>query len=128
MKNITIIFAIVLMVFVIGGFVFANSQGATTNSIAQNPGALQGQTQKVVISQKDYNYYPREIRVKSNQPVEITLDGSLKGCLRSLSIKEFGVNEYARTPEDKITFVPDRKGTFTFSCSMGMGYGKLIVE
>ena len=127
MKNMTILLVMFAMILAIGAFVFANGR-SDVELATKDPSVLQGQVQKVVISQKDYNYYPREITVKAGQPVEITLDESLRGCLRSFSIKDFGVNEYARTPEDKITFTPNKKGTFNFACSMGMGYGKLIVE
>ena len=128
MKNTTIFFVIVAMVFLLGGFIFVNSQSSITGDVVKNPTDLQGQTQKVVLSVKDYNYYPREVRVKSGVPVEISLDSSVKGCLRSFTIKDFGVSGYLKTPEDKITFTPNKKGTFTFACAMGMGYGKLIVE
>ena len=128
MKNTTIFFVIVAMVFLLGGFIFVNSQSSITGDVVKNPTDLQGQTQKVVLSVKDYNYYPREVRVKSGVPVEISLDSSVKGCLRSFTIKDLGVSRYLKTPEDKITFTPNKKGTFTFACAMGMGYGKLIVE
>ena len=87
-----------------------------------------GEAQKIVLSEKNANYYPGTISVKAGQPVELTLDSSVKGCLRSLVIKDFGVAQYAQTPKDTINFTPTKRGTFTFACSMGMGYGKIIVE
>ena len=87
-----------------------------------------GEAQKIVLSEKNANYYPGTISVKAGQPVELTLDSSVKGCLRSLVIKDFGVAQYAQTPKDTIKFTPTKRGTFTFACSMGMGYGKIIVE
>ena len=77
---------------------------------------------------KNYNYYPNTITVKSGQPVELTLDESVRGCLRGFTIKDLGVSKYSKTPEDSIDFTPTEKGTFAFSCSMGMGYGTIIVE
>ena len=87
-----------------------------------------GEAQKIVLSEKNANYYPGTISVKAGQPVELTLDSSVKGCLRSFVIKDFGVAQYAQTPKDTIKFTPTKRGTFTFACSMGMGYGKIIVE
>ena len=87
-----------------------------------------GDVQKIVISEKNYNYYPQTIKAKVNQPVSISLDSSVKGCLRSFTIKEFGVAKYLATPQDTLVFTPTKTGTFTFACSMGMGYGKIIVE
>mgnify|MGYP001569401262 CR=1 FL=1 len=128
MKNTTIFFAILAMVFLLGGFVFINSKENITGNVVQDPTTVREQTQKVVLSVKDYNYYPREVRVKAGTPVEISLDSSVQGCLRSFTIKDFGVSGYLKTPQDKLTFTPNKKGTFTFACAMGMGYGKLIVE
>ena len=84
--------------------------------------------QKVVISMKNSNYYPREIRVKANQPVEITMDNSVYGCFRSLVIRGLGVSGYSLDPSDKIVFTPKQQGVYTFTCSMNMAYGKFIVE
>ena len=60
--------------------------------------------------------------------MSISLDSSVTGCLRSFTIKDLGVSKYAKTPSETIDFTPTKKGTFTFACVMGMGYGKLIVE
>lgn len=128
MKNTTLFFTVLIMVFLLGGFILVNSKDSVTGNVVQDANNLQGQTQKVVISQKDYNYYPSEIKVKSGIPVEISLDSSVQGCLRSFAIRDFGVSEYLKTPGDTLVFTPTKKGTFTFSCAMGMGYGKLIVE
>jgi len=129
MKNLTFVFIIVIMILSVGGFVFVRSESYETNSNSINDQQiLEGQLQKIKLSMKNYNYYPEIIKVKANQPVEITLDESVRGCLRALTIKDFGVSKYLRTPEDKIVFNPIKKGEFRFSCSMGMGYGKLIVE
>lgn len=125
MKN-TTLFALVgvVLLLVIAGFVLASNKGsANGNAIISNENA-----QQITIGEQNLNYYPSTINVKANQPVEITLDNSVKGCLRSFNIKDLKVSKYAKTPEDKITFVPTKKGTFAFACSMGMGYGTIIVE
>ena len=87
-----------------------------------------GKTQEVVLSMKNYNYYPNTIKVKSDIPVRIYLDESVVGCYRGFTIRDFGINKYLKTPEDYIEFTPNKKGTFVFACSMGMGTGKIIVE
>ena len=130
MKNSTIFFITVVIIALAGGFVFVKgkSNGVTGNVIVENPAVINGPVQQVTLGMKDFNYYPNEVKVKSNQPVEITLDDSVYGCLRSFTIKDLGISKYAKTVADKILFTPAKKGTFTFACSMGMGYGKLIVE
>lgn len=115
-------------ILLIGGYI-ALSDEASGNSEETFPtGNAAGPFQKVVLGMKDRNYYPREFTVKAGQPVEITLDNTVRGCLRSFAVRDLGVAKYAPTPEDKIVFTPQRTGTFTFSCSMGMGFGKMIVQ
>ena len=129
MKNTTILLAIAVLVVLAGGFIFTSGdEGITGNVVAQDPQVLQGETQRVVISQRDLNYYPSEIKVKAGKPVEISLDGSVGGCLRAFTIRDLGVSKYLKSVSDKLVFTPTKKGTYTFSCSMGMGYGKLVVE
>ena len=125
MKNNVIVAVTFLIIAVVGVFVFVNGKGnqINGNSVAGTTNSVQ----KIVLSNKNFNYYPDTFEVKANMPVEITLDASLTGCLRSFAIRDLGVSKFARTPDDKIVFTPIQKGTFTFSCSMGMGYGKLVV-
>ena len=131
MKSTTLGILAVIIIAVIGGFVFLGSGKNNGNSItgnAINEGINNGDIQKVNIGMKNYNYYPNTIKVKANIPVEITLDNSVYGCLRSFTIKEFGVRKYSKDSNDKIVFTPNKKGTFTFACIMNMGFGKIIVD
>src|SRR3989344_6765306 len=125
MKNSTIIGGILFLVILIGGFVFVGSHDKGVSGNVVNSG--NGDVQKITLSIKDYNYYPQEIRVKVNQLVSISLDSSVTGCFRYLTIKELGLAKNLATPQDTLDFTPTQKGEYTFACSMGMGYGKLIV-
>jgi len=124
MKNATILIIIATIVVSVGAFVLVNG------NVKENPDEeIKGNNiQEITLGIKNYNYYPNTITVKEGIPVRISLDKSVTGCLRSFTIRDFGVAKVLRTPEDYIEFVPDKKGTFTFACSMGMGRGKLIVE
>ena len=124
-KKTTFYFILVLILIVGAGFFFLKSGNSQTNG---NTATGNGEVQKIVISERNSNYYPQTITVKVNQPVSISLDSSVQGCLRSFTIKEFGVAKYLATPQDAVVFTPTKTGTFTFACSMGMGFGKLIVE
>ena len=131
MKNISLLIMMVLAIALIGGFLFVkagNDAAGYQDEIKGNAGNNANDVQKVTLGLKNYNYWPNEVTVKAGTPVEITLDESVVGCLRSFSVKDFGVSKYSKSPEDKIVFTPDKKGEFGFSCSMGMGYGKLIVK
>ncbi len=132
MKNMSLLAIIVVVIAIIGGFLFARAGADTAvdsqEVIADNFGGDVNDVQKVTLGLKNYNYWPNEVTVKAGAPVEITLDQSVVGCLRSFSIKDFGVNKYSKSPDEKIVFTPNKKGKFRFSCSMGMGYGTLIVK
>ncbi len=123
--------AFLLAVLVLGGaFMFVSGgereKMTQTGEVVKETG--NGDVQKVTLGTKNYNYYPETIKVRAGQPVSVTLDSSVSGCLRSLTIKGLGVSKYSKSPQDTIDFTPKQKGTFKFSCSMGMGYGTLIVE
>jgi len=116
---------IIILIIVLGYFMLQINGTNAAENIVQGS---KGDVQKIILGMKNYNYYPDTITVKSGKPVSISLDSSVSGCLRSFSIRDFGVSKYARTPSETIDFVPTKKGTFGFSCSMGMGFGKIIVE
>lgn len=125
-KKSTIYLVGIIFFFLIFGFVLFRGGGSTGgNAVVAE---VEGDYQKIVLGIKNYNYYPQEIKVKANQPVRIYLDNSVSGCFRSFTIRDFGVQEYLRTPSDYVEFIPTKKGEFTFACGMGMGTGTLIVE
>ena len=124
MKSTTLIIIIAIMVVIAGIFISSSSgtPSLTGKSIQGND------AQKITIGLKNRNYYPNTIKVKANQPVEITLDSTVGGCLRGFTINALGVSKYSADQNDKITFTPTQKGTFKFACTMGMGTGTIIVE
>jgi plastocyanin domain-containing protein len=62
-------------------------------------------------------------------PAEIVVDtNKVKGCLQSIVIPDFNVRKYVTPKDNVIRFIPDKKGKFSYSCSMGMGYGQIIVN
>ena len=116
---------IVAVILIVGGYIMLG--GGSGSSVNGNVVAG-GEVQDGVLGMKDFNYYPNTVTVKVNQPVRVSLDESVFGCFRDFTVREFGVHEYLATPQDTVEFVPNKKGTFSFACSMGMGVGRLIVE
>lgn len=104
---------------------------------AQNPPAAAGGelapvkngVQEITLTVQGGTYYPNPIRVKKGVPVKITADlSSVRGCASSISMPEFGIRKNVRAGDNAIEFTPDKSGTFSFSCSMGMYRGTIIVE
>src|SRR3989344_6143146 len=93
-------FLILAIILVAGFFLVRGNDNALNNT--NNPRTLGGDFQKVIIGVKNYNYYPNTITVKVNQPVRIYLDSSVGGCLRSFTIRDYGIAKNLPTPEDYV--------------------------
>jgi len=120
---------IFVIIVATGYFLSQNGQDSSSSSIDNGVITATGEeVQEIVIGMKNYNYYPNTIKFKAGIPARISLDESVTGCFRSFTIKEFGIKKYLATPSDYVEFTPEKPGTYTFACSMGMGYGTLIVE
>ncbi len=124
MGNKITLFVMLLLVVGFGLFLIKDSPilGNTIKNLSS------GGVQEITIGVKNYNYYPNTINVNVNQPVRIYLDESVRGCYRSLVIRDFGIYKNFKDINDYIEFTPNKKGTYLFSCSMGMGVGTLIVK
>lgn len=86
--------------------------------------------QKVTISISGGGYTPKYFRVKSGVPVELTLDtdGEVYSCATAFTFKAFDIYEVLKPVDTKVhKFTPEKKGKFTFSCSMGMYSGVMEV-
>ena len=127
-KNMLQAVIIILIIFGIGGYVLSAEETAACTSVSN---CAQKETQEgktVIIEMKNYNYYPNTIQVPANTPITITLDASVKGCLRSFTIPALKIQKYLQTPKDTLTVTFPQPGTYKFACSMGMGTGTFIVE
>ena len=110
---------------VVAGIIVFSGMTRTSGNVVQ--GNDQKDVQKITLSFNG-GYSPNTIRVREGIPVEITLDNSVKGCFRSLVIRDLGVSESSASPSDTIRFTPTKTGSFKFSCSMGMATGTIVVE
>ncbi|MBT4857454.1 hypothetical protein HON52_04695 [Candidatus Uhrbacteria bacterium] len=73
-------------------------------------------------------YSPSTLTVQEGIPVDWTINGDdYMGCGDTLILPAFGVNENLRTGKNLVQFTPTETGRFTFSCSMGMIRGTMIV-
>ena len=121
----------VLMIALVGGFVYVKGNNVNGNVVSGTeilPTTQAGQVQKVVLSQDGYNY--KDSVAEAGKPITISADSSVGGCLRSVvfNIEGKKYSKYLKTPGETLELPALSKGTYPFSCSMGMGYGKLIVN
>jgi plastocyanin len=110
----------------------AGQLAAAAPSAAQQAGTLaevKNGVQEVALTVQGANYYPNPIRVKIGVPVKLVADmESVTGCSRSIVIPDFGVRKTVSAGDNAIEFTPGKSGTFSFSCSMGMYRGTIVVE
>lgn len=128
MKSGYYLLMIILVVGLAGLFIFGGQGTVATGDSGNGNAGTGGNIQKIVLGIQNRNYYPNTITVKEGQTVRISLDSSVVGCYRGFTIRDFGIAKYLKTPDDYIEFTPNKKGTFRFACSMGMGTGTLVVE
>lgn len=73
-------------------------------------------------------YDPDVLVVQEGIPVDWTINGDdFMGCGDTLVMPAFGINTSLQTGPNLVQFTPDKAGRFTFSCSMGMIRGTMIV-
>ena len=125
-KKTTLYMLGIVLLIVITGYFIMGRDNISTGKVIQDDS--NEDFQKVVLSIKDYNYYPNTVTVKADKPVRIYLDSSVTGCLRSFTIRDLGIAKNLPTPNDYIEFTATQPGRYKFACSMGMGTGTLIVE
>jgi len=124
------IFGVILIaIFLIFAVKNSFSKENNVNGNAVNDNIVNGEEQVVDLTVKGYNYYPNTINLQYNVPAKIVVDtDKVKGCLQNIAIPEFNIRKLVRQGDNVISFIPNKKGTFSFSCSMGMGFGKIVVS
>ena len=120
----------IFVMILVGGFLFLGSDSSTVtgNVVSINGEAIQGQTQKVILSQKGYNY--QDATAEAGKPISLSADSSVVGCLRSPTFNIDGkkYSKYLQSDQDTLELPALSKGTHSFTCSMGMGLGKILVK
>lgn len=105
-----------------------NPQAGAQANIQDAPPAA-AETQVIALSYQNGIYQPYPITVKVGVPVRLVADmNSITGCMTTVAIPEFGVRKTLSRQDNIIEFTPIKSGTFDFTCGMGMGKGKLVVE
>ena len=107
----------------------SNGKPATGTVVLPNVNAQpSGEAQVFSLSSDGLNYTPSVITVEVNRPVRLIGDvSSLPGCLKAITIPAFGVRKVIQPNDNVIEFTPTQVGTFSITCTMGMGRAELKV-
>jgi sulfite exporter TauE/SafE len=99
-----------------------------TKSTALTPALVDG-VQPVTINILNNGYSPKHFAVKSGTPVKLTVNaGEVYSCATAFTFRAFGINAFIKPNTNQIfSFTPDKKGIYTFACSMGMYSGTMEV-
>lgn len=107
-----------------------DSSGEVVDAVVGGEGLMSTeQIQRVHIDVVKNGYLPNRIRVSANQPVELTLqtDG-VYTCASSFTFRAFNIFALLEpTDIQTFRFTPQKPGSYTFSCSMGMYTGVMEV-
>ncbi len=110
------------------GIVPASDFETNTEPVRQIPN---GKIQKVYIEvTRERGFYPRNITLKKNVPVEITVNAKvpLGGCMSVMVIPQYGVTLKMKLGESKGVFTPTETGIIYLTCSMGSKIVQFNVE
>ena len=102
----------------------------TTTTASTVTSANADETQYVTSTLQAGRSYP-DITVKAGEPVKWTVeapDGSINGCNYKIIQQELGIEHAFDEGENVIEFTPEKAGTYTYTCWMGMITGKIYVE
>lgn len=104
---------------------------ATDTTIASaDTSANTDETQYITSTLQAGRSYP-DITVKAGEPVKWTVeapDGSVNGCNYKIIQQDLGIEYAFDEGENVIEFTPEKAGTYTYTCWMGMITGKIYVE
>ncbi len=137
-KKVMVIGAVVVVLAVLAFSVRSAIGGRDIRAITGNvigntpagnpPVGSSGDVQYVNLRMSGSGYVLEPSSLRKNVPVRMTVDlNSVQGCMRSVVIPAFGVNAYVQEGNNVISFTPTSAGTFTITCSMGMGRGSFTV-
>jgi len=105
------------------------SVSASGNEITGNSIAMQDGYQIIRMEVNRYGWEPDKFVLKKDVPVKWIIDGKeINGCNNAIQVPKLGLNFDIRRGEQTIEFTPDKEGTISWSCWMGMIPGLFIVK
>ncbi len=109
------------LMFVSSAIIFAQATGT-----AQKKEPAKVQVVKLTFDEKGYVVTPAVVTKGVPVKMEVDLD-TVKGCMRTVVIKDFDVKKTVKTGETTIEFTPNKAGPIPIICGMNMGKGLFTV-
>jgi len=110
------------------------SFSAIQSTLAGNPisagteAVLTNGIQEINMDVSGSGYSPNSFVIKKGVPVKWNVNvKELTGCNQELVLNQYGIDENLKAGLNVIEFTPDKEGTITFTCGMGMLRGSFIV-
>ncbi|VVB77773.1 putative copper-exporting P-type ATPase A [uncultured archaeon] len=101
--------------------------GNPVNSGTTSPVLTNG-VQEINMDVDASGYHPNSFVIKNGVPVKWNINvKQLTSCNQELVLNQYGIDKNLKEGSNIIEFTPDKEGTITFTCGMGMLHGNFIV-
>lgn len=102
----------------------ASLNSASSETASQTP----GEKQIIRMIESNRGYVPNRLSVVKNKPVQWIIDAQAPySCASALIVPSLNISKQLTPGENIIEFTPTEVGSISFSCSMGMYTGTIIV-
>lgn len=125
-----VVFSLALLFFVITETKSLSEGLSTTKSLTGNTisNIVNSNVQEINMNIDSSGYSPNSFVLKKGVPVKWNVNiNQLTGCNKEIIAKDFAIDKVLKEGANLIEFTPDKTGTFTFSCGMGMLRGSFLI-
>jgi len=106
----------------------ANQANINTGATETNNVKIENGVQIVNMDVDGSGYHPNSFVLKQGVPVKWNINvKQLFSCTNELVMNEYDIDFYLKQGLNVIEFTPDKTGTISFTCGMGMLHGSFIV-
>jgi len=106
-----------------------SASGNDITGAASTNTQLKGDYQEIRMEVNRYGWKPDKFVLKKGVPVKWIIDGKeINGCNDAIQVPKLGLNFDIKRGEQTIEFTPEKEGTISWSCWMGMIPGVFIVK
>ncbi len=128
-KMIIVGIAVLITMGIVMSAVFGLGGSGTANTGKTIASAPSGEVQEVRLTGNGVDYTMTPSTLKAGTKVRMTVDtNTVLGCMRTIVIPAFRVSKTVSSGNNVIEFTPDKAGTFSITCGMGMGRGSFKVD